>query len=91
MSWQDDKMAEQYEADALFTMGEAEWRDTFEDRWQFSPDYEYETRKTNYYELHPEDFYKFDSRKINKAWERAVRKAKKRAKKDPYFAKWLFK
>jgi len=29
MSWQDDAMAEQDCADALFGMGEAEWRDTF--------------------------------------------------------------
>lgn len=28
MSWQDDAMAEQERADALWTMGEAEWRDT---------------------------------------------------------------
>lgn len=27
MSWQDDAMIEQEEADALFYMGEAEWRD----------------------------------------------------------------
>lgn len=27
MSWQDDAMAEQDMADALFEMGEAEWRD----------------------------------------------------------------
>ena len=27
MSWQDDAMAEQDCADALFGMGEAEWRD----------------------------------------------------------------
>lgn len=27
MSWQDDAMIEQEEADALFSMGEAEWRD----------------------------------------------------------------
>ena len=30
MSWQDDAMIEQERADALFGMGEAEWRDTFE-------------------------------------------------------------
>lgn len=29
MSWQDDAMIEQERADALFGMGEAEWRDTF--------------------------------------------------------------
>ena len=31
MSWQTDKLAEQAEADALFTMGDAEWRETYED------------------------------------------------------------
>ena len=31
MSWQDDKMAEQYEADALNYMGEAEWRDLYKE------------------------------------------------------------
>ena len=31
MSWQDDVMAEQERADALWTMGEAEWRDLLED------------------------------------------------------------
>lgn len=28
MSWQDDAMIEQEKADALFYMGEAEWRET---------------------------------------------------------------
>ena len=31
MSWQDDAMAEQLKAEALSYMGEAEWRDMFED------------------------------------------------------------
>ncbi len=31
MSWQDDVMAEQEAADALNYMGEAEWRDMYED------------------------------------------------------------
>lgn len=31
MSWQDDAMAEQERADALWNMGEAEWRDLLED------------------------------------------------------------
>lgn len=31
MSWQTEKLAEQAEADALFTMGGAEWRETYED------------------------------------------------------------
>lgn len=31
MSWQDDAMIEQERADALWTMGEAEWRDLLED------------------------------------------------------------
>lgn len=31
MSWQDDVMIEQERADALYEMGEAEWRDFFED------------------------------------------------------------
>lgn len=30
MSWQDDIMIEQERADALFNMGEAEWRDLME-------------------------------------------------------------
>lgn len=30
MSWQDDAMIEQERADALFEMGEAEWRDIME-------------------------------------------------------------
>ena len=32
MSWQDDAMAEQEAADALWTMGEAEWRDLYGDK-----------------------------------------------------------
>lgn len=32
MSWQDDVMIEQERADALFDMGEAEWRDMMEDK-----------------------------------------------------------
>ena len=47
MSWQDDVMIEQDCADALSYMGEAEWRDTFEERWGWSPDYEYDVIKTN--------------------------------------------
>lgn len=47
MSWQDDAMIEQEQADALFYMGEAEWRDTFEERHGFAPDYDYEIGKTN--------------------------------------------
>jgi len=31
MSWQDDAMVEQEIADALFEMGEAEWRDMYFD------------------------------------------------------------
>lgn len=31
MSWQDDAMIEQERADALFDMGEAEWRDMYKD------------------------------------------------------------
>lgn len=31
MSWQDDVMAEQEAADALFEMGEAEWREMYGD------------------------------------------------------------
>ena len=31
MSWQDDVMAEQEAADALEYMGEAEWRDLYEE------------------------------------------------------------
>lgn len=47
MSWQDDAMIEQERADALEYMGEAEWRDTFEERHGWAPDYDYEVRKTN--------------------------------------------
>lgn len=32
MSWQDDAMAEQEAADALNYMGEAEWREIYEDK-----------------------------------------------------------
>lgn len=32
MSWQDDAIIEQERADALFKMGEAEWRDMMEDK-----------------------------------------------------------
>ena len=32
MSWQDDVMVEQEEADALNYMGEAEWRDLYGDK-----------------------------------------------------------
>lgn len=31
MSWQDDAMIEQEQADALYEMGEAEWRDLYEE------------------------------------------------------------
>lgn len=31
MSWQDDVIIEQEQADALFGMGEAEWRDMYKD------------------------------------------------------------
>lgn len=31
MSWQDDVMAEQEQADALFEMGGAEWREMYKD------------------------------------------------------------
>lgn len=44
MSWQDDAMIEQERADALEHMGEAEWRDMYDD---VSPDYEYDILKTN--------------------------------------------
>ena len=47
MSWQDDAMIEQEQADALFYMGEAEWRDTFEERHGWAPDWDYETIKCN--------------------------------------------
>ena len=44
MSWQDDVIIEQERADALEYMGEAEWRDMYDD---VSPDYEYDILKTN--------------------------------------------
>ena len=47
MSWQDDAMIEQEQADALFYMGEAEWRDTFEERHGWAPDCDYEIIKCN--------------------------------------------
>ena len=31
MSWQDDAMIEQEQADSLYEMGEAEWREMMED------------------------------------------------------------
>ena len=31
MSWQDDAMVEQEQADALYEMGDAEWREMMED------------------------------------------------------------
>ena len=31
MSWQDDAMADQAESDALFKMGEAEWKEMYKD------------------------------------------------------------
>ena len=30
MSWQDDVMIEQEQAEALYHLGEAEWKDTYE-------------------------------------------------------------
>lgn len=33
MSWQDDAMIEQEQADALEYMGEAEWREMMEEKW----------------------------------------------------------
>lgn len=47
MSWQDDVMIEQDRADALEHMGEAEWRDMYEERHGWTPDYEFETIKCN--------------------------------------------
>ena len=32
MSWQDDAMAEQEESDALFELGEAEWKEMYKDK-----------------------------------------------------------
>lgn len=72
MSWQDDIMIEQERADALNYMGEAEWRDTFEERHGWSPDYEYETRKCN---NAPFGLTK-------KQWADKVEEAMKRADKD---------
>lgn len=34
MSWQDDAMAEQEAADALWYMGEAEWKETYGEQIQ---------------------------------------------------------
>ena len=32
MSWQDDAMANQAESDALFEMGESEWKEMYKDK-----------------------------------------------------------
>ena len=32
MSWQDDAMADQSESDALFEMGESEWKEMYKDK-----------------------------------------------------------
>lgn len=47
MSKWDDIIIEQQQADALYYMGEAEWRDTFEERHGWAPDYDYENIKCN--------------------------------------------
>lgn len=65
MSWQDDAMIEQEQADALFDMGEAEWRDTFEDRHGWCPDYDCEVRKTNMDDVS----YKYANPDVTKAFD----------------------
>lgn len=45
MSWQDDAMIEQEQADALFGMGEAEWRDTFVEAMEMAKEDQKETLK----------------------------------------------
>lgn len=32
MSWQDDAMSDQAESDALFEMGESEWKEMYKDK-----------------------------------------------------------
>ena len=65
MSWQDDVMIEQEEAEALEYMGEAEWRDTFEERHGWAPDYDYEVRKTNVDDIS----YKYTNPEVTKAFK----------------------
>ena len=65
MSWQDDVMLEQEAADALEYMGEAEWRDTFEERHGWVPDYNYEVRKTNVDDVS----YKYVNPDVTKAFD----------------------
>lgn len=43
MSWQDDAMIEQEKADALFDMGEAEWRDMMEEEKGLGDEIQVET------------------------------------------------
>lgn len=66
MSWQDDVMAEQEAADALEYMGEAEWRDTFEDRHGWAPDYDYDTKGDTDYELDLSDFWEKGEVKVKR-------------------------
>lgn len=66
MSWQDDAMIEQEQADALFEMGEAEWRDTFEERHGWAPDYDYDIKGDTDYELDLSDLWEKGEVKVKK-------------------------
>lgn len=74
MSWQDDAMAEQDCADTLAHMGEAEWRDMYDD---VSPDYEYEIRKCNK-----------TTEEAEKIIEEGVENIIKKAKRAEYNKRW---
>ena len=84
MSWQDDVMIEQEQADALWYMGEAEWRDMYKDKEEEeilkrSKRAEYNKR---WREKHPEQM-----KKINR--ENAANwRAKNRDKYNAYHKDW---
>lgn len=65
MSKQGDLIAEQEMWDALAWMGEAEWKDTFEERLGWAPDCDYEVRKTNVDDIS----YKYANPDVTKAFD----------------------
>lgn len=68
MSWQDDAMIEQEAADALYNMGEAEWRDMYKDKSEHNKKYwhEYWDKHKEQILAHRREIYKRDRDKINK-------------------------
>lgn len=91
MSWQDDTMIEQERADALFNMGEAEWRDTFMEAMEMAKEDQKETLKKakrvdynkKYWQEHKEqisahrkEIYKRDRDKINERNKRWLKNNK---------------